>query len=82
VGVQMGIDIVPGVLVICTFVMMLSGGPPAGGRFTGAAYEGIGLLPALGEALNFILSPLFGLQSPQGIAVPITALGPPGRRSA
>ena len=30
VGVQMGIDIVPGVLVICTFVMMLSGGPADG----------------------------------------------------
>ncbi len=78
VGVQMGIDIVPGVLVICTFVMMLSGGPADGARYTGVAYEGIGLLPAIGEKLEFILRPLFGLQSPQSIAVPITALGSSG----
>lgn len=77
-GVQMGIDIIPGVLVICTFVMMLTGGPGEGGIFTGAAFEGIGLLPALGERLQFILSPLFGLHSAQGIAVPITALGSSG----
>lgn len=77
-GVQMGIDIVPGVLVICTFVMMLSGGPSASGQYTGVAFEGIGLLPRLGEALEFLLKPLLGLKSAQGIAVPITALGSSG----
>ena len=77
-GVQMGIDIIPGVLVICTFVMMLTGGPGAEGAYTGAAFEGIGLLPQIGEALQFLLKPLFGLQSAQGIAVPITALGSSG----
>ena len=78
VGVQMGMDIIPGVLIICTFVMMLTGGPGEGGKFTGAAFEGIGLLPAIGEKLEFLLKPLFGLQSAQGIAVPITALGSSG----
>lgn len=78
VGVKMGIDIVPGVLVICTFVMMLSGGPGKEGVYSGAAYEGIGLLPAIGRALNVVLRPLFGLQSPEAIAVPITALGSSG----
>jgi len=78
VGVQMGVDIVPGVLIICTFVMLLTGGPGEGGAFTGAAFEGVGLLPRLGEALEFILKPLFGLTSAQGIAVPITALGSSG----
>ena len=78
VGLQMGIDIIPGVLVICTLVMMLTGGPYESGQSTGAAYEGIGLLPRLGEALEFLLKPLFGLQSAQGIAVPITALGSSG----
>lgn len=77
-GVQMGIDIIPGVLVICTLVMMLTGAPGEKGEFTGAAYEGIGLLPAIGEQLQFLLKPLFGLQSAQGIAVPITALGSSG----
>ncbi len=77
-GVKMGVDIVPGVLIICTLVMMLTGSPGAEGAYTGAAYEGIGLLPAIGEALQFVLKPLFGLSSAQGIAVPITALGSSG----
>lgn len=77
-GVRMGTGIVPGVLIICTLVMMLTGKPGPDGAFTGAAYEGIGLLPAVGEALQFILKPLFGLSSAQGIAVPITALGSSG----
>jgi spore maturation protein SpmB len=58
-------------------VMMLTNGAPEGG-YTGAAYEGIGLLPWLGEKLQFILMPLFGFSSAEGIAVPITALGAAG----
>ncbi len=77
-GVKMGMGIVPGVLIICTLVMMLTGAPGPGGAYTGAAYEGIGLLPAIGQGLQFILRPLFGLSSAQGIAVPITALGSSG----
>ena len=76
-GVDMGMAIIPGVLIICTFVMMLTNGAPADG-FTGAAYEGIGLLPMIGEKLSFILKPLFGFQSNEAIAVPITALGAAG----
>ena len=76
-GVEMGLAIIPGVLIICTLVMILTNTPPEGG-FTGAAYEGIGFLPWIGEKLNFILQPLFGLSSPDGIAVPITALGAAG----
>lgn len=76
-GVEMGLAIIPGVLIICTLVMMLTNSAPEGG-YTGAAYEGVGFLPWLGEKLNFILQPLFGLSSPDGIAVPITALGAAG----
>ena len=76
-GVEMGMSIIPGVLIICTLVLMLTNGAPEGG-FTGAAYEGVGLLPWLGEKLNFILQPLFGFNSPQAIAVPITSLGAAG----
>ena len=75
-GVEMGMSIIPGVLIICTLVMMLTNYAPDG--YTGAAYEGIGLLPKIGEKLSFILQPLFGFQSPQSIAVPITALGAAG----
>ena len=77
-GVSMGVAIVPGVLIICTFVMMLTNGPSEAGTYTGAAYEGIGLLPALGDKLEFILKPLFGFTSSQGVSVPITSLGAAG----
>lgn len=77
-GVSMGVAIIPGVLIICTIVMMLTNGPAADGSFTGAAYEGIGFLPWIAEKLQFILSPLFGFSSAEGISVPITALGAAG----
>ena len=73
----MGLSIIPGVLIICTLVMMLTNGMPEGG-YTGAAYEGIGLLPWLGSKIQFILMPLFGFSSAESIAVPITALGAAG----
>ena len=76
-GVEMGIAIIPGVLIVCTFVMMLTFKMPAGG-YTGAAYEGVGFLPWLGEKLRFILEPLFGFHSAEAIAFPITALGAVG----
>ena len=76
-GVDMGLSIIPGVLLICTLVLMLTNSAPAGG-YTGAAYEGIGLLPWIGRKLSFILQPLFGFSSAEAIAVPITALGAAG----
>lgn len=77
-GVNVGMSIIPGVLIICTLVMMLTNGPSESGAYTGAAYEGIAVLPWLGAKINFILAPLFGFSSSQGIAVPITALGAAG----
>lgn len=76
-GVEMGLAIIPGVLIVCTFVMMLTFKMPAGG-YTGAAYEGVGFLPWLGEKLTFIIEPLFGFRSAEAIAFPITALGAVG----
>lgn len=77
-GVSMGVAIIPGVLIICTIVMMLTNGASDDGTFTGAAYEGIGFLPWVAEKLNVVLSPLFGFTSAEGISVPITALGAAG----
>lgn len=82
-GVELGLAIIPGVLVVCTFVMLLTFGPstdPTTGEaiYTGAAYEGIGLLPILGKKLSFILEPLFGFTSDEAIAFPITSLGAVG----
>ena len=76
-GVDMGMAIIPGVLIICTIIMMLTNGHPEGG-YTGAAYEGVAVLPWIGDKLSFILQPLFGFQSSEAIAVPITALGAAG----
>ncbi len=77
-GVDMGLAIIPGVLVICTIVLMLTNGPSESGAYTGAAYEGIKLLPMLAEKINFIIQPLFGFTSPECISVPVTALGSAG----
>lgn len=76
-GVDMGLTIIPGVVVICSLVLLLTNGSGPEG-YTGAANEGVAFLPWLGEKLSFILSPLFGFQNPSSIAVPITALGSAG----
>ena len=78
VGVDMGLAVIPGVLVICMVVLMLTYGPSESGTYTGAAYEGVGLLPYIGSKIGFILKPIFGFSSPESIAVPITALGSAG----
>lgn len=78
VGVDMGLAIIPGVCLICSMVLLLTNGPGEGGVYTGAANEGIALLPLLGEKISFIINPLFGFSSPDAIAVPITALGSAG----
>ncbi len=77
-GVELGLGIIPGVLVICTIVMMLTYGPSAAGTYTGAAYEGIRVLPLLGDKLQFLFKPLFGFTSSACVSVPITALGSAG----
>lgn len=76
-GVELGLAVIPGILIICTLVMMLTGGMPDGG-YTGSAYEGIGLLPAAANKLHFIIDPLFGFTHPADLAVPVTALGSAG----
>lgn len=77
-GVKVGVAIIPGVLIICSLVMLLTNGAPLGGIYSGGAYEGVAFLPWLGEKLTFILKPLFGFTSPSAISVPITALGAAG----
>lgn len=74
----MGVAIIPGVLVICTAVILLTKGPGANGVYTGAAGEGVAFLPWIGERLSFIVTPLFGFSAPEAISVPITALGSTG----
>lgn len=77
-GVEVGVSIIPGVLIISTLVMILTFGPAADGSYTGKAYEGIAILPELANKLNWLLRPLFGFTDPHQIAFPITALGAVG----
>lgn len=77
-GVNMGVAIIPGVVIICTLVMILTNEPPASGVYTGACGEGIAFLPWVGKKLSFILTPIYGFSSPEAISVPITALGSTG----
>ena len=76
-GVEIGLAIIPGVLIISTVVMMLTFGAPEGG-YSGGAYEGIALLPYLAGKIDFVFNWLFGFESPQLVAFPITALGAVG----
>ena len=76
-GVEIGLAIIPGVLIISTVVMMLTFGMPEGG-YNGGAYEGIALLPYLAGKIDFVFKWLFGFESPQLVAFPITALGAVG----
>jgi hypothetical protein len=77
-GVDMGLSVIPGVVIICTFVFLLSGGPSESGAYTGAAFEGIGVFAWIGNKLSFIINPLFGFQNGQAIAFPFTSLGAVG----
>lgn len=80
-GVDLGLSIIPGVLIICTGVMILTFGTPVidgVAIYGGNAFEGIELLPKIGNLIFPILQPLFGFQSPEAIAFPITSLGAVG----
>ncbi len=76
-GVKTGLDIMPGIVIICTIVMMLAFGPNEG-VYTGGPYEGIGFFPWVGAKLSFIIEPLFGFSNPEAIAFPVTSLGSVG----
>jgi len=76
-GVKTGLDIMPGVIIITTVVMMLAYGPSEG-VYTGGAFEGIGFFPWVGEKLSFIIEPIFGFTTPEAIAFPVTSLGSVG----
>lgn len=81
-GVDLGLAIIPGVLIICTMVMMLTFGPAevkdGVAIYTGAKKEGIAFFPMIGEWLSPVLKPLFGFNSAEAISFPITSLGSVG----
>ncbi len=78
-GVNIGLAIIPGVLVISTLVMMMTFGPSGeSGNYMGVAYEGVPIITWLADKINFVFDWLFGFKSPELISFPITALGAVG----
>lgn len=86
-GVEIGLAIIPGVIIICTLVMMFTFGGSIEGTdangtdivvYTGEAFQGCGLLPLAASKLSYVFEWLFGFDAPELIAFPITALGAVG----
>ena len=76
-GVEVGLAIIPGVLIISTLVMMFTfGAGPQG--YDGEAYQGTELLPAMAGKIGFLFEWLFGFHNSELVAFPITALGTVG----
>lgn len=76
-GVEIGLAIIPGVLIISTCVMMFTFGPGPDG-YTGEAYQGVPVLTALAGKVSIVFEWLFGFRNAELIAFPITSLGAVG----
>lgn len=78
-GVDLGLAIVPGVLIISTVVMLFTFGPKDQATgYQGLAYEGVPLLPYVADYLSYPFELLFGFKNPEIIAFPLTSLGSVG----
>lgn len=78
-GVNLGLAIIPGVLIISTMIMIITFGPadPVVG-YQGEAYEGVPILPEIAGYIWWLFEGLFGFKNPELIAFPITSLGAVG----
>ena len=76
-GVELGLAIIPGVLIITTMVILITFGPGPDG-YTGAANQGVPLLPWLAGKIHWVFEWLFGFQDMRLIAFPMTSLGAVG----
>ncbi len=78
-GVTLGLACASGTVLICTFVMILTFGPSgADGEYLGVAYEGVQLLPQIGQYFTPVANFLWGFNVPELLAYPFTALGAVG----
>ena len=76
-GVELGLQIIPGVLIITTAVIMITFGAGPDG-YTGAASQGVPILPWLAGKIHWVFEWLFGFEAMELIAFPMTALGSVG----
>ena len=82
-GVDLGLQIIPGVLIISTAVMMITfdAGTTAEGvarAYDGSAYQGVPVLTWLADKIHWVFEWLFGFSAMELIAFPMTALGAVG----
>lgn len=78
-GVELGLAVIPGVLIISTTVMILTlGSKDPAGVYSGVAYEGVPVIPYLANKVGWFFELLFGFEQAEAIAFPITALGSVG----
>ena len=77
-GVELGLQIIPGVLIITTAVIMITFGPGEGGVYDGSSSQGVPILPWLAEKIHWVFEWLFGFTAMELIAFPMTALGAVG----
>lgn len=76
-GVELGMAIIPGVLIITTMVLLITNSAPAGG-YDGGIGQGVPILPWLADKIHWIFEWLFGFNHMEFIAFPMTALGSVG----
>ena len=76
-GVELGLAIIPGVLIITTMVILITFGAGPDG-YTGAANQGVPILPWLAGKIHWVFEWLFGFNDMRLIAFPMTALGAVG----
>ncbi len=77
-GVELGMQIIPGVLIITTAVIMITFGPGDAGVYNGSSSQGVPILPWLAEKIHWVFEWLFGFSHMELIAFPMTALGAVG----
>ena len=77
-GVELGLQIIPGVLIITTAVIMITFGTGASGVYDGSSSQGVPVLPWLAQKIHWVFEWLFGFQNMELIAFPMTALGAVG----
>ena len=77
-GVDLGMQIIPGVLIITTAVIMITFGPGDAGVYNGSSSQGVPILPWLAEKIHWVFEWLFGFSHMELIAFPMTALGAVG----